>query len=215
MTFCCCFLAVSNTNGQDWESASPVFCSKPPHVSRGRLMFHRENAINESCVLIFIFIFLQQNVKEPRKTRTTLSLRKNCSPTSISSCIPLLVGAFKQKQKQTLACSNHKRDDWSWKTIMQKWSEPFLSSPTQNTWCHKCLWQFLILLHKMKKWGGIPNVHRSPILTAQCSWWKCKQLGLRGGGKKLQSFQLKRWSFLFDGAKAELGPSRGLQAVTH
>lgn len=153
MTFCCCFLAVSNTNGQDWESASPVFCSKPPHVSRGRLMFHRENAINESCVLIFIFIFLQQNVKEPRKTRTTLSLRKNCSPTSISSCIPLLVGAFKQKQKQTLACSNHKRDDWSWKTIMQKWSEPFLSSPTQNTWCHKCLWQFLILLHKMKKWG--------------------------------------------------------------
>lgn len=142
----------------------------------------------------FLFIFLQQNVKEePRKTRTTLSLRQKCSPTSISSRVPLFVSAFKQKQKQTPARSNHKRDDWSWKTIMQKWSEPFLSSPTQNTWCHKCLWQFFILLHKMKKWGGIPNVHRSPILTAQRSWWKCKQLGLREGGreKNYNHFNLK------------------------
>lgn len=113
------------------ESASLLFCTKPPHVS------------TEWQIYLFFFFFLQRKpcvlifllTTKCSKRRTvedhhhqTLSTQ-TCSPTSISSCLALFVAAFKHKQKQIIVSSVHKADDWRWETIIQKWSVSF---PTQN-----------------------------------------------------------------------------------
>lgn len=129
-----------NTNGHVQQSASPVFCSKPPQVFTDWRMFYRENVVNESCVLIFFF---SQNAvrEEPRKTiATLLPPAQTRSPTSISSRLPPFAAAFMHKQKQTLIRSVHKTDDWGWKTRNAKvnWTAPFLFYPNYKA-PHKLL----------------------------------------------------------------------------
>lgn len=142
---------------------------------------------HESCVLIFLLTTKcskRTTVEDHHRTLST----QTCSPTSISSWVPLFVVAFKHKRKQTLVSSVYKADGWSWKTINAE--EPLISSSNQNTWRDKLLtvWFCCTRWQGTREWGEGLNAHRSWIITAQCLTWKCKQLFSffcgRGGEKK-------------------------------
>lgn len=190
----CCFLAVSNNHkwprlGKCLASTllQTTSCFQGPHWCLAGKMA----SMNPVCWFLFIFFTTKCKRRTTEDQNHSLPAPKMQSYQHQLPRSPIC-RAFKQKQKQTPARSNHKRDDWSWKTIMQKWSEPFLSSPTQNTLCHKCLWQFFHSVAQDKKVGG--NSKCSQISHTHCTMLmvKVQTAWVEGGREKnYNRFNLK------------------------